>query len=99
MVVVRMKVMIILILILMEVIIMKYRWEFYACARYLGGVEELLVPRLKILLLEFFVLLYYYAPPNTISNAIRSGLEDGIRLKNISRKVKDSINVHNRSKK
>jgi hypothetical protein len=39
------------------------------------------------------------APPNTISNAIRSGLEDGIRLKNISRKVKDSINAHNRSKK
>ncbi|VVM24660.1 hypothetical protein BSPWISOXPB_2008 [uncultured Gammaproteobacteria bacterium] len=32
-----MKVMIILILILMEVIIMKYRWEFYACARYFGG--------------------------------------------------------------
>ncbi len=35
------------------------------------------------------------APPNTI----RDGLEDSIRLKNISRKVKDSINVHNRSKK
>jgi hypothetical protein len=33
------------------------------------------------------------APPNTISNTIRDGLEDSIRLKNISRKVKDSINV------
>ena len=41
------------------------------------------------------------APPLTlfpISNTIREGLEDTLRLRNVSREVKDSINAHSRSK-